>query len=535
MKYLFVDGWADYSIIFDNYRENPTNSVFLLYISALKKINKDTFYINASDKGFSIEQLLKIIEDKQIEVIVFYSTIDNVLPLLRLDLKKHKGTIKVIFLSINEDLSYFLKGKPILNIMNDENKSLTENLKVFFNKCNLNFDDNNHCDLVTDFSLQNDIQEKTITINIGNGCKGECKFCNISNSEISYRNIDIIIGEIRTILSCGIKYFHIANHNFCCDRDFVEKICSKLIELGNEYDFAWSCFVMPSFIINNLDLISLMTEAKMKRIEIGCESGSDELLAKIGINHSQADVETIISSIIAAKIPNIAFHFLIGNPLETGKNQLETKDFIMRLLYLTNSLCDIHLHCYFPETPRENETFDGLLKKKKDFVQETHYLNISELSAYRRNLQKEINVKNNELRTTIPLRVLYEQFELEQKYNIRTQTLMEFITKTYRYELFSIKKSTMGAYYSWEIEENIDEYTPVLVSKKIYLPEENLKSDFSNLNIVLTNYVFHGLSVSEIVALINEKSSGKIGRNAIISILNEWENNLELNYRKYLL
>lgn len=410
---------------------------------------------------------------------------------------------------------------------------MIENINILLNKFNLHFD-NNQYNLNTDFSLIRNIQEKTITINTGTGCKGKCKYCNINDSKILYRSLDIIIEDIRTVLSLGIKYFHIINHNFACERDFVEKFCSKLIEIGTEYDFAWSCFIMPNFIINNLDLIELMTEAKLKRIEIGCESGNEKLLAKNGIYHSLMDVESIINSAMVAKIPNIVLHFMIGMPSETKKSLLETKEFIMRLLYLTTALCDIHLHCYFPEKLPINNKYEDICQKKREFIQGSKALSTLELSMYKKDMLKEINATKNELRKNIPVKTLYEQFELEHNYNIKTQTQKEFIRRTQRYMVFTIKNESFNTYYSWEIEENLDDYTPVFFTQKQYLPEEKLKSDLSNLNIVLINYILSGFSLGEIVSLLNQESSGKVNKQTIISILNVWEMNLELNYRKYL-
>lgn len=36
MKYLFIDGWCDYSIITDSYRENQINPIFISYATILQ-------------------------------------------------------------------------------------------------------------------------------------------------------------------------------------------------------------------------------------------------------------------------------------------------------------------------------------------------------------------------------------------------------------------------------------------------------------------------------------------------------------------
>lgn len=533
-KYLFVDGWGDFSIITDNNREDSLNPILLMHASLLKKNHYRVSFIDATNKYFNKEYLCNQLNIENIEAIFFAVNIDNINSILRfIKANKFVKNTQIYLISINEDLSFFIKNKSIINIVFDEELDLYSNLKKFIDKCNIILSDGGLDDLQIDYDLQDNILEKNVLINVGAGCLYIDIIDPVHFSKISYRKIDIIMNEIESLLNRGVRYFHIMNHSFIYDTSFVEEFCSKLITQKEYYDFSWSCTVIPEFIINKLDLLPLMVKANLKKIELSCESGDEFILKELGLSHTQNDVEMIINSAIISKVPIIATHFVIGFPNETASSLRETNDFIRRILYLTNSLCDIYLHPYFPEKKFQKEIFDKIIGKKSDFVCDTIDLDINDLKLFFKDLNKEINAQRKQDIEKVPLQIQYEHFIIASKYGIKSQVYKDLIEKTYKISYFTNKALHNHAYFSWEVEDSLDSYIPYFLSTS-FMPEESLKEDFSNISSVLLNYIKKGLNVKEIMAKITEETNNTITKDYVLSLFREWESNYNMMYVKYL-
>jgi radical SAM superfamily enzyme YgiQ (UPF0313 family) len=317
--------------------------------------------------------------------------------------------------------------------MFDERISLERNFLTFLEVLNIIPDFGCIEKHTTNYSLEKNFRKKTAVINIGSGCKAKCRFCTIADTKLIYRPVDVLMQEITSLLNMGVKYFHVANHSFSCDRKFMKDFCTKLMDMIFSYDFAWSCFVVPSFFVDNIDLLPLMAKSNLKKIEIGCESGSEILLSEMNIKHSSSDIEKIIAAAIFENIYVFSAHFNLGSPKESVKSLTETKDLILKLLDLTTALCDIHLHCYFPETTCFESVFDEIVNKRSDFMCESELLTIEELNRYRKQIHIAIKSRKNELKSKVGLRKQYVIFMLEKKYNITSQTGRDYFSKTRNY------------------------------------------------------------------------------------------------------
>lgn len=533
MKYLFIDSWCDYSIITDFYRENQINSFFLSYATIIQRLNISVSCLDTKETDFTKEKLFSLIKKEKFEKIFFYVNIDNIHSLLRVQLNI-KNT-DIVFLSVNEDLSLMLANEKHIKYVNhDERFSFELNVNKFLKICNIMIDSNEvYYEIPLNYSLCKSLLKKTILLNVGTGCKGGCEFCTISNSQLIYRNIDNIMVEIKSLLSQGVKYFHIMNHSFSCDRFFIETFCMEIRKIAQDYDFYWSCYIIPSFFINHLDLFPIMVEAKLGKIEIGCESGSKNILEGFNLTHSNSDVEKIINEAINSKIPVVGCHFIIGSKNETYESLNETKDFIIKILELSYSLCDIYIHNYFPERDLHSKIYDQIIKKRRGFVSGSNCLSILELNKYKRILHKSINSKRKELVEKVPIKILHQHYQIK-KYNITTQIFKKHIEKSLLMMLFKRKDADKNnIFFSWEIADSIDTYTPIYYDPT-YIQLEELNEDYSNLNRIILYYLKEYITVKELIDITCKSTNNIINRNHILSFLNELENNKKLFYSKYL-
>lgn len=533
MSYLFIDKWADFSDLNDNTRENAISPIFLMYTSVLRDHNNKVHYINWNDNELTKSKLLEFIENNKIETIIFHVNIDNISSVSNFKLSCLDDKIDYVFLVDDKNLIHETIDKKVKIIFFDEKLDIKDNLTIFLENFGIivNVETLEKC--MIDYTFERIIKKKTVLINIGSGCKAQCNFCNIANSVPKYRSINIIMKEIISVLDRGVKYFHVSNHSFSCDREFMKLFCERLIDLTYSYDFIWSCYIIPSYFINNIDLLPLMKKANLKKIELGCETGSALLQDKMNIQHSNANIEKIVTASIEANICMFSAHFILGSPKENMKSLVETKEFILDLINLTNSFCDICLHCYYPEIGNDNNVFNRMTNKKNDFVCPSESLSIENLNAQRRIIFTAIRSKMNELLCKTHLKEQYELFKLEKKYGVNLQILRDYYSKTRFYSSFLRKETIKQAFYSWEIPDERLDYTLIYNYGTFVVPED-LKADCSNFALVLENYIRSGYNVGKIVDIIEKETNGRVTKDVVYSAMDQLEEHLGLYYIKYL-
>ncbi len=532
MSYLFIEKWADFSDLNDNTRDYISNPIFLMYASAIQKSNHKVYYINGNDNELTRTKLLDIIGSEQIKTIIFLANSDNISSIEHLSLSYlNDKEIEVILCSINENLNKYSRKQSdkLKYILFNENLSIKNNLLFFLKSLGLtlNLDGKEEC--VIDYSIVKNYYSKNAIINIGTGCKAQCSFCNIANSTLNYTSIETLIKEITYLLQNGIKFFHVVNHSFSCDRKFIENFCTQLNEIKEDFDFAWSCYIIPSFFIKNIDLLPLMAKSNLKKIEIGCESGNELLLKTLNLQHTLEDIENIISSAIDQNIFIFTAHFIIGSPKENKETLNDTKEFILKLLDLTNGICDIQTHCFFPM----NNKNDEITNRKGDFILGSDFLTIETLNKLRKDLYIDIKMKREKLKNKISFQKQHELYLIEKKYNITSQIGRDYFSKTRNYSLFAQKETIKHASYSWEIPNNYSDYS-LIYNFGTFVPLERLNDDYSNFHIVLENYIRCGYSVDYITETVRKETNGSITKETIYSMIKELESQLGLYYIKYL-
>lgn len=167
-------------------------------------------------------------------------------------------------------------------------------------------------------------KRKNYTIMItSKGCNAACTFCHIHEIPYSERRPESVVAEMEECsFRYGIKEMDIFDPSFTLSRERVKKICRGIIE--KNIDMHWACRARVDQVDEGL--LSLMSRAGCKRILYGIESGSNEMLKKMGKGICIDQTQKAIAMTKAVGIKALGF-FMLGVPGETEQTLYETVRF----------------------------------------------------------------------------------------------------------------------------------------------------------------------------------------------------------------
>lgn len=203
-------------------------------------------------------------------------------------------------------------------------------------------------------------------IKVSRGCPFHCFFClatPVSGEKVRKRSIPNIIAEIK---ECVEKYnidnFVFWSDIFNIDRQWTIDLCNAIIESGLK--ITWSANTRADTA--DLEMAKIMYKSGCRLVSIGVESGSQEVLDKIGKKIKLDDVRRTVSIFKKAKI-RIYNYFVIGLPFETEETAEKTIRFAIEL----NS----DFISFYTATPLPGSRFYDYAKEHNLFDSETSFEN----------------------------------------------------------------------------------------------------------------------------------------------------------------
>jgi anaerobic magnesium-protoporphyrin IX monomethyl ester cyclase len=154
------------------------------------------------------------------------------------------------------------------------------------------------------------------------GCPYNCFFCgsrNIWSRQVRFRTPAHVVDEIKGLQAQGIRLFYFVDDNFGVNKRYLSDLCNALIKCCP--GIKWNCEFHVNLVED--DVIALMKKAGCFSIQIGIESGNNEILKKIRKNI------TIEKAYAAARIIKkhgivLQAFFIVGFPEETEQSLQDT-------------------------------------------------------------------------------------------------------------------------------------------------------------------------------------------------------------------
>jgi radical SAM superfamily enzyme YgiQ (UPF0313 family) len=269
----------------------------------------------------------------------------------------------------------------------------------------------------------------------GRGCMGKCAFCfegGQEHSNLRVRNINSCLDEVDYLVETfGVKYINFVDDTFILNRTRTEEFCNKMID---KYDgkIKWYCEARADILSKNIDLLPLLKRAGLIKIQLGGESGCQEILDAYNKGVTIAEIEFVTKKIAEAGITYVYINFIIGGAFETETTFNKTLIFAKKLMCMVPGHVEVDSTVFTP-TPgspmyKQPEAFGLKFIDKRilrgascSFVfAETEELNQYKIWQFRNRFKNEINHEYSTLINAIPRKQLNEIFDLYVNYKVET-------------------------------------------------------------------------------------------------------------------
>lgn len=162
------------------------------------------------------------------------------------------------------------------------------------------------------------------------GCPSACYFCSSPGfwkRKIRFRSPANIYNEIRYIRDkYGLIYYSLRDDTFTADRNRTIEFCRLLIEGGAH--LLWNCQSRVNAI--DEEMLTWMKRAGCECVQLGVESGSPEILKRLGKSITPGQVERAASLIRKLGI-NLSVYLISNVPGETEADIKQTVELIRRI------------------------------------------------------------------------------------------------------------------------------------------------------------------------------------------------------------
>lgn len=189
-------------------------------------------------------------------------------------------------------------------------------------------------------------------ISTGRGCIGRCAFCfegTKKRNMLRIRPIDDVIEEIDYVVNNlgQYKYITFVDDTFILNRQRTELICKHLKDNygGN---IKWFCEARVDVLSKHVDLLPILKDAGLIRIQLGGESGSQKILDAYNKKMRIPDLKNIVKKIYKNGISSVYINYIIGGAFESIETFKETLDLAIELLNIAPGCAEVGCSLFSP-------------------------------------------------------------------------------------------------------------------------------------------------------------------------------------------
>lgn len=280
-------------------------------------------------------------------------------------------------------------------------------------------------------------QLQVLNVTTGRGCPFGCAFCfqAIHGRRYRYRSAEKVVEEITQNLErFNLKTFSITDDTFVAHPERAMKICNLLIDYKERSgrDFKFYCEGRVDIFARHPELLPLLKKAGLIRLQIGIESGTQEIINTYQKGITLSQVEKFVKEVRDLGDISLVGHFIIGGAFETRQTVERSIDFARALISSAPGVFEsgAGYFCPYPGTEItrnpsrfgikicENQFRDGI--STLEATCETEALSIVEIRKLKQYFYRQIEKIMKANVSRIPFRTIRNQFDWASRYSLTT-------------------------------------------------------------------------------------------------------------------
>lgn len=166
-----------------------------------------------------------------------------------------------------------------------------------------------------DYSLLLNPDQGVRSLVTGRGCPFRCTFCFEGRSEkYRIRQLDLVLDEMRRIFTTSdVRMFVFLDDTFTLNKERLRTICRVLKE---HYQGPWFCEGRIEVLYRDPEIIDILADAGLTRIQLGLESGSPKVLAAYRKNTTPDQIRWVFRRCAEVGIISVIGNFIVGGAFE---------------------------------------------------------------------------------------------------------------------------------------------------------------------------------------------------------------------------
>ncbi len=157
----------------------------------------------------------------------------------------------------------------------------------------------------------------------GRGCPFRCAYCAPSpgKNQVRLRSMSLVLAEIKHNLKKNpdLNYIIIMDDTFTLNRERIEEFCQGMREIRKTRDLVWYCECHVGQIKNWMDILPIMIDAGLVRLQIGIESGDQKVIDQYNKHVQVEDIIDFVAYAADCGLAQIATNFIVGGPEEEAE------------------------------------------------------------------------------------------------------------------------------------------------------------------------------------------------------------------------
>lgn len=202
------------------------------------------------------------------------------------------------------------------------------------------------------YALGNLFRPNLASFLTGRGCPFSCSFCYEGSSTrgIRWRSVENVITEVRQVLSQrhDIHYIMFVDDTFTVDESRVHRFCEELSKLREKFHFSWFCEGHVRTLYQRKELLREMVNAGMFCLQIGIESGDNDVLSAYNKQITTDMIEDVVKNAFEVGLEQMWGNIILGGAMETAERIEKNISFCKHLFDLAPGMLNMDVVYFWP-------------------------------------------------------------------------------------------------------------------------------------------------------------------------------------------